>query len=727
MRWDTQAVEVEEDDVLPGLGGKGRVAGLVRTVETPEFAGMRFHEVLARTALNHVPGTSKRMPLAWTINPYRGCSHACVYCVSPDTLVLMGDGRQRPISSLEVGDEIYGTERRGAYRRYVKTTVQAKWSTRKRAFRVTLADGTELTASADHRFLTDRGWKHVRGTMSGGEQRPHLTLNNKLIGFGLNGLAALDRAQETDAEYRAGYLAGMIRGDGMIFKKDYPRRAGGGSRISMFRLALADAEALERTRHYLELAGVSTTTRPFAASGIRPMLAIHTARERDVAAIESVILTPEDPCRSWYAGFLGGIFDAEGSCSRGVLRISNSDAQVLADIRTALGAFGLPFVHEAPRENGVSTVRITGGLEARQRFFGIAAPAITRKLDIEGSATKSNADLRIVAIEDLGVEIDMVDITTGTGDFIANGVVAHNCFARPTHRYLDLDMGEGFDREIVVKVNTVEVLRRELAKPTWEREPVALGTNTDPYQRAEGRYRLMPGIIEALAESGTPFSILTKGTLLRRDLPLIREAAEHVPVSISMSIAVYDEGLAASVEPGAPSAKARLETVRAAADLGLPVSVFLMPILPYLTDTRDHLERAARAVRDAGGARAIYTALHLRPGVKEWFMQWLEREHPDLVPKYRAMYGRGAYAPKEYREWLGKKVRPILRAYGLDQDRTPKEHDATGQRRSFASSGSANARDARSRTAASERAAHRHEADVVAESAYPSVPVPLWE
>jgi len=556
MRWDTQAVEVEEDDVLPGLGGKGRVAGLVRTVETPEFAGMRFHEVLARTALNHVPGTSKRMPLAWTINPYRGCSHACVYCVSPDTLVLMGDGRQRPISSLEVGDEIYGTERRGAYRRYVKTTVQAKWSTRKRAFRVTLADGTELTASADHRFLTDRGWKHVRGAMSGGEQRPHLTLNNKLIGFGLNGLAALDS-------------------------------------------------------------------------------------ERDAAATH------------W--------------------------------------------------------------------------PAITRKRDIEGSATKSNADLRIVAIEDLGVEIDMVDITTGTGDFIANGVVAHNCFARPTHRYLDLDMGEGFDREIVVKVNTVEVLRRELAKPTWEREPVALGTNTDPYQRAEGRYRLMPGIIEALAESGTPFSILTKGTLLRRDLPLIREAAEHVPVSISMSIAVYDEALAASFEPGAPSAKARLDTVRAAADLGLPVSVFLMPILPYLTDTRDHLERAARAVRDAGGARAIYTALHLRPGVKEWFMQWLEREHPDLVPKYRAMYGRGAYAPKEYREWLGKKVRPILRAYGLDRDRTPKEHDATGQRRSFASSGSANARDARSRTAASERVARRHEADVVAESAYPSVPVPLWE
>jgi len=248
---------------------------------------------------------------------------------------------------------------------------------------------------------------------------------------------------------------------------------------------------------------------------------------------------------------------------------------------------------------------------------------------------------------------------------------AFYCFARPTHRYLDLDIGEGFDREIVVKTNVVEVLRRELAKPTWERDAVALGTNTDPYQRAEGRYRLMPGIIDALTESGTAFSILTKGTLLRRDLPQLADAARQVPVGIAMSIAIYDDSLAASVEPGAPSAKARLDTVRVAADLGLPVTVFLMPVLPYLTDTREHLERAAAMAKDAGAASAIYTALHLRPGTKEWFLGWLEREHPELVGKYRAVYGDGAYAAKDYRDWLGKKIRPILRAHGLERERRP--------------------------------------------------------
>ncbi len=126
------------------------------------------------------------------------------------------------------------------------------------------------------------------------------------------------------------------------------------------------------------------------------------------------------------------------------------------------------------------------------------------------------------------------------------------CFARNTHSYLDLDAGKDFDSQIIVKVNVVEVLRRELAKPSWGRHPVALGTNTDPYQRAEGRYQLMPGIIDALAESGTPFSILTKGSLLRRDLTLLATAHERVPVELAMSIAVYDDELQQSVEPGTP-------------------------------------------------------------------------------------------------------------------------------------------------------------------------------
>lgn len=241
------------------------------------------------------------------------------------------------------------------------------------------------------------------------------------------------------------------------------------------------------------------------------------------------------------------------------------------------------------------------------------------------------------------------------------------CFARPTHEFLDLDAGRDFDTQIVVKVNVAEVLGRELASPTWGRHPVALGTNTDPYQRAEGRYRLMPGIIAALAESGTPFSILTKGTLLRRDMPLLAEANERVPVSLAMSIAIYDDELQQSIEPGTPTAAARLATVTAVRDAGLDCSVFLMPILPHLTDSREHLDEALRRAKDAGASSVLYTALHLRPGVREWFMQWLEREHPDLVTRYEGLYARGSYAPKGYRQWLAARIRPLIRSYGLDR------------------------------------------------------------
>ncbi|WP_150307027.1 Rv2578c family radical SAM protein [Planctomonas psychrotolerans] len=239
------------------------------------------------------------------------------------------------------------------------------------------------------------------------------------------------------------------------------------------------------------------------------------------------------------------------------------------------------------------------------------------------------------------------------------------CFARPTHTYLDLDSGTDFDTQIIVKVNVADVLAKELARPSWQRHPVALGTNTDPYQRAEGRYRLMPGIIAALAASGTPLSILTKGTLLRRDLALLAEASETVPVDLAMSIAIFDDVLQQSVEPGTPSTRSRLATVTAAREHGLRCGVFMMPILPYLTDSRASLDAALADVKASGATSVLYSAMHLKPGVKEWFMGWLEREHPELVPTYRELYGSGTYAPKAYREWLAERIRPLIRAHGL--------------------------------------------------------------
>jgi DNA repair photolyase len=244
------------------------------------------------------------------------------------------------------------------------------------------------------------------------------------------------------------------------------------------------------------------------------------------------------------------------------------------------------------------------------------------------------------------------------------------CFARKTHEYLDMDSGRDFDTQIVVKTNVAEVLRAELAKPSWRREHVALGTNTDPYQRAEGRYRLMPGIIKALAESGTPFSILTKGPLLKRDLPLLREAAKRVPVSVAVSLAIMDTNLQQKVEPGTPDPRARLNLVRAITDAGLECNVLAMPILPWLTDSAEHLDQLHGELARVGAGWVTTGALHLRPGAREWFMQWLQQEYPLLVPRYQELY-RGArggfttYASKDYKKWLAQQAAAARRRHGF--------------------------------------------------------------
>jgi DNA repair photolyase len=663
MRWDAQRLDLEEPTTLPGMPS---IRGLLRSVQVPEFPGLTFHEVRAKSALNHVPGESA-MPFPWTINPFRGCSHACVYCLAGGTRVLLADGRQRPISDLRVGDRIVGTERRGTYRHYVETEVLAHWSTVESAHRLTLEDGTEIVSSGDHRFLTGRGWKHVTGTTAGRDRRPHLTTNDELLGFGRT-------VEQMTAcpEYRRGYLTGMVRGDANLEVYRYQRAGRAHGDVHRLRLALADSEGLDRTQEYLALEGISTDRFGFteASETRRAMTAIRTSSALAVARISDIVAWPLEPTAAWSRGFLSGIFDAEGCRSRGILRISNTNAEILERTCTALARFGFDVVREDRKlANGLIGLRVRGGAREHMRFVHLVDPAIRRKCSVEGAAVESDAGLRVVSVQPLGLTIPMYDITTGTGDFIADGVISHNCFARRTHEWLELDAGHDFDSQVVVKTNLVEVLRRELARPSWKREHVALGTNTDPYQRAEGRYRLMPGVIQALADSRTPFSILTKGTLLRRDIPLLAAATEKVPVGLGVSMGIWDDDLHAALEPGVPTPRARLDLVRALADADLPCGVFLAPVLPGLTDGKAELDAALGAVAAAGATGVTVIPLHLRPGAREWFTAWLEREHPQLLPRYRQLYARGAYVPAEYRTWLSQRVAPLLVKHGLDRQK----------------------------------------------------------
>jgi len=239
------------------------------------------------------------------------------------------------------------------------------------------------------------------------------------------------------------------------------------------------------------------------------------------------------------------------------------------------------------------------------------------------------------------------------------------CFARNSHTYLDMDAGLDFNSRIVVKVNAAELARKELARPRWPGEHVAMGTNVDCYQRAEGRYRLMPGIIGALRDAANPFSVLTKGTLILRDIDLLADAAEVTDVGLNVSVGFLDKELSRSVEPGTPSPERRLAVCSALGDRGLRCGVLMGPVLPFLSDSPGQLAATVRQIAEAGATRVTPIVLHLRPGAREWFLQWLGEQHPDLVEPYRRLYGSRAYAPREYQQRITAAVSDLARQYGV--------------------------------------------------------------
>jgi DNA repair photolyase len=630
VRWDEQ--RVERDLRLPGIGD----GTVVRTFDAPEAMGVNFHEVRARSALNHVPGGS--YGFEWTVNPYRGCTHACAFCLAGDTPIHMAGGGTSNLAAIRVGDEVYGTVRRGSYRRYVSTRVLAHWRTSKTAYRITLEDGTELIASGDHRFLTNRGWKYVTGAEHGRARRPFLTLNNKLMGMG-----ALGAREEANAEYRRGYLCGIIRGDGHLGSYAYDREGRTNAEVHRFRLALTDEQALTRTRSYLGAVGIRTDTFQFSAGNERhrPLAAIRTSSRDNVDRIRRLIEWPDSAGRDWTRGFLAGIFDAEGGCN-GVLRISNKDRAIVDRTVAGLRELGFASAVERPNQIGCLNVRLLGGLREQQRFFQQTDTAISRKRSIEGIAIKSTARLGIASIEPLGRRVSMYDITTETGDFIANGVVSHNCFARSSHTYLGFDAGRDFEREIVVKVNVPELLRAELAKPTWKRNLVALGTNTDPYQWVEGRYRMMPEILAALEEAETPVSVLTKSPLVLRDIEIFeRMARAGLPVSVNLSVPTLDEKAWRATEPHTPSPEARLDAVAELRRRGIESGVLIAPLMPGINDSREQVQPIVERARAAGASFLGGVALHLRGEVREVFFGWLREKRPDLLPRYEELYGGG--------------------------------------------------------------------------------------
>ena len=243
------------------------------------------------------------------------------------------------------------------------------------------------------------------------------------------------------------------------------------------------------------------------------------------------------------------------------------------------------------------------------------------------------------------------------------------CFARPTHLYLDFDAGRDFEREIVVKVNTPERLRAELARPSWRGEHVALGTNTDPYQWVEGRYKLMRGVWEAMIEARNPASVLTKSPLLLRDLDLMLELNRRAEFRAALSVPTIDEAAWRSSEPHTPNPRARLDAVAKLTAAGIRTGVLVAPLMPGINDDPEQVREILRLCREAGADYVSGIALHLRGEVRQVFMEWLRQYRPDLVPRYRELYKRGAYAPVRERRRLAALLEgPDLSPWGQERD-----------------------------------------------------------
>jgi len=503
-------------------------------------------------------------------NPYRGCGHKCAYCLDGDTLIQMADGSTKTLRDIEIGDTIIGVTLDGKKRswgtRITTTTVLAKISTHKEAYKVTLADGTTAICSADHRWLTERGWKYTTGATSGDGQRPHLTVNNFIRKLGA---ATLTPTESTN--YQIGYIAGMVEGDANLAIYDYShKRRPSGKTAGIqhrFRLALKDTCALHRTKSYLTQHGIKTTDFDFPSDG-EPMFAIGTTSPTRFAKIKSMLTRQDDS--EWQRGWLAGIFDAEGSHGKQALRIANSDPSILGTTEKALSTFGFDFVRETPSQRDVSYIRIRGGRSEHLRFWQLINPSIKRKFTLDGQAISEN--VKVVSIEPLNKTMDMFDITTGTENFIANGMISHNCYVPKVLRMTRPEFDSGANE----RPNFMRLLEKDAHKyqALGITEQVMLSFTTDPYHPFDNT--LTRDVLKSLQAHGLGICTLTKGgKRAMRDIDLFRPDRD----AFASTLTSLDDAFSQKWERGAALPGDRIATLKTFHDAGIFTWVSLEPTL----------------------------------------------------------------------------------------------------------------------------------------------------
>jgi DNA repair photolyase len=318
--------------------------------------------------------------------------------------------------------------------------------------------------------------------------------------------------------------------------------------------------------------------------------------------------------------------------------------------------------------------------EERARLPGYRDDAVVRHFEVPGGVQTRFYEVRAKSILNRVPEASRMPFRWTINPYRGCSHSCPYCFARPTHTYLDFNAGRDFEREIVVKVNAPELLRAELARPSWKGEHVALGTNTDPYQWVEGRYKLMPGIWEAMRDAANPCSVLTKSPLLLRDLELMKQIAARTEFGAALSVPTLDEKAWRATEPHTPNPRARLEAVAELTRAGIRTGVLVAPLMPGINDAPEQVAPILELAAEAGAVYISGIALHLRGEVRGLFFEWLREHRPDLIPRYEQLYRRRAYAPVEERRRLerlvkGPDVEPRLRLRGraVPPERPPLE------------------------------------------------------